>query len=100
MNSSTTDIVFPLALSVTVTEDTLSVDLADGRTISIPLGWYPRLSQGTDVEKNSWRLIRMGRGIHWEMLDEDISVDGLLAGRASKESQTSFKKWLAARASH
>ena len=85
------------ALSVTVMEDTLSVDLSDGRTISVPLAWFPRLMHASQEERNHWRLIGKGQGIHWEDLDEDVSVENLLAGRPSKESQASFKKWLAGR---
>jgi hypothetical protein len=86
-----------LATGVVVSDDTLSVDLADGRTIAAPLAWYPRLSHATAQERNSWRLTASGRGIHWPALDEDISVDNLLAGQPSAESQSSFKKWLAGR---
>lgn len=85
------------ALSVKVTRDTVSVELSDGRTISAPLDWYPRLSHGTTVERNNWRLIGGGHGIHWPDLDEDISVGNLLGGRASGESQASFKRWLSQR---
>jgi len=85
-------------VDVTVTEDTLIVELNDGRTISVPLEWYPRLVHGMSAEKNNWRIIGRGQGIHWEDLDEDISVEGLLAGRPSGESQSSFKKWLSQRA--
>jgi hypothetical protein len=87
-----------LATAVKVSQDTVSVDLADGRTISAPIAWYPRLAQATSQERNSWRLIGGGLGIHWSALDEDISVPNLLAGHPSTESQTSFKKWLASRA--
>ena len=87
----------PLATQVKVTRTTLSVEIADGRTISAPLAWYPRLSHATEHERNSWRLIGGGRGIHWPALDEDISVANLLAGQPSAESQASFKKWLAGR---
>jgi hypothetical protein len=89
----------PNAERVIVAEDTLSVDLGDGRTISVPLAWFPRLLQSTPEERNNWRLIGRGRGIHWEDIDEDISVEGLLAGRPSGESQSSFKKWLDRRSS-
>jgi hypothetical protein len=99
MHTSTIEIELPAAENLSVTEDTLSVDLSDGRTISVPLAWYPRLTYASQDEQNNWRLIRKGYGIHWEDLDEDISVEGLLAGRPSGESQTSFKKWLANRAS-
>ncbi len=87
----------PAATDVRVTEDTLSVELSDGRTLSVPLEWYPRLVHGTPQERERWRLIGGGRGIHWEDLDEDISVEGLLAGQPSGESQHSFREWLAER---
>lgn len=94
MSISATDISIPTAEHVTVTEDTLSVDLSDGRTIAVPLAWFPRLLHATQKERTNWRLIGKGHGIHWTELDEDISVEGLLAGKPSGESQTSFKKWL------
>ena len=99
MNISAVEFEIPLAQSAIITQDTLRVDLSDGRTISVPLAWYPRLLHATAGERRNWRLIAKGRGIHWETIDEDISVEGLLAGRASGESQDSFKKWLAARPS-
>jgi len=85
------------ALSIRVNEDSLSVDLSDGRTISVPLAWYPRLLKGTDEERQNWRFIGDKEGIHWPDLDEDISVENLLLGKASGESQTSFKRWLEGR---
>ena len=94
MNTSVTEIVIPVASSVSITDDTLCVDLSDGRTISVPLGWYPRLLHGTVEERNKWRFIGKGYGIHWEDLDEDISVEGLILGKPSGESQASFKRWL------
>jgi hypothetical protein len=99
MSISTNEIEVPNADNVTITEDTLSVDLSDGRTISVPLAWFPRLLQSTPEERNNWRLIGKGHGIHWEEIDEDISVEGLLTGRSSSESQFSFKKWLDKRSS-
>ena len=98
MNSSTVETQDPTATRASVSDDTLSVDLSDGRTISVPIAWYPRLSHGTSEERDHWRLIGNGRGIHWPDLDEDISVDNLLAGQPSGESQTSFKRWLDQRA--
>ncbi len=85
------------ALQVSVTNEELAVDLADGRTVVVPLAWYPRLVHGTRQERNRWRLIGRGVGIHWPDLDEDISVEGLLAGRPSGESQRSLKRWLEGR---
>jgi len=99
MTTSAVEIEVPNAESVAVTEDTLSVDLSDGRTIAVPLVWFPRLVHATPEERNNWRLIGEGHGIHWEDIDEDISVVGLLAGKPSGESQVSFKKWLNQRSS-
>ncbi len=95
MNTLAIEIRVPEALSVSLTDDTLSVDLSDGRSISVPIAWFPRLLYSTAQERNNWRLIGKGQGIHWEDIDEDISVEGLLAGRPSGESQESFKTWLA-----
>jgi hypothetical protein len=98
MSSSAVESREALATGVSVSADTLTVELADGRTIAAPLAWYPRLAHGTAAERASWRLIAGGRGIHWPALDEDISVANLLAGQPSDESQGSYKKWLANRA--
>ena len=97
MPISAIEIEIPFAVDVNVTEDTISVELSDGRTISSPLGWFPRLERATEQEKSNWRLIGKGHGIHWEDIDEDISVEGLVAGKLSGESQTSFKSWLETR---
>jgi hypothetical protein len=86
-----------LAESVRVDEDVLTVDLLDGRTIAVPVAWFPRLAHGSKAERAEWRLIGKGEGIHWPRLDEDISVQGLLEGRASAESQASLEKWFQAR---
>lgn len=94
MTISAVEIEVPNAENVSVTEDSLSIDLSDGRTISVPLAWFPRLLHATPEERKDWRLIGKGQGIHWEDIDEDISVEGLLAGRPSGESQESFRKWL------
>lgn len=99
MSSSTTETSVVRAEIVTVTGDALIVELSDGRSISAPLVWYPRLLHGTPEERSDWRLIGQGVGIHWSALDEDISVQNLLAGRPSGESQRSLKRWLAQRAS-
>ena len=97
MTISTVEPTTPSAEDVQVSVDTLCVELSDGRTISVPLAWFPRLFHASDRERGHWRLIGRGHGIHWEDLDEDISVEGLLAGRPSGESQASLKKWLKAR---
>ena len=94
MSSSTVDNQVVTASNVRADDDVLTVELSDGRVLSVPVAWYPRLSHGTVEERNNWRLIGAGRGIHWPDLDEDISVEGLLGGKPSGESQTSFKKWL------
>jgi hypothetical protein len=94
---STIEIDVPLAVDVVVSEDTLSVDLRDGRSILVPLAWYPRLANSSLAERTNWRLIGRGEGIHWEDLDEDISLLGLLEGRPSGESQASFQRWLESR---
>jgi len=83
--------------NLTVTEDTLTVELSDGRTLAVPLAWYPRLACATPKERANWRLIGKGQGIHWADVDEDVSLEGLLTGKPSGESQTSFKKWLEGR---
>ena len=85
---------------VRVTADALSVELSDGRTITAPLAWFPRLLHGTVKERNHWRFIGRGEGIHWPDLDEDISVEGLVLGKPSGESQQSFTRWLEKRGKH
>ena len=94
MSISAIELEIPDAVDIRVTEDTLIVELSDGRTIAVPLDWYPRLKYATEDERNNWRLIGRGQGIHWDAIDEDISVEGLLAGKPSGESQSSFNKWL------
>jgi len=90
--------VLTLALSrivnVTVTDDTLTVDLEDGRTISVPIGWYPRLAHGTTEERVNFHISGAGYCIHWPDLDEDIGIEGLLLGKKSTESVSSFERWL------
>ena len=93
-----TEILEIRAHSVEIDQDSLKVDLVDGRSVSVPLAWYPRLMHGTHEQRNNWRLIGAGEGLHWPDLDEDISVENLLSGKPSGESQHSFKQWLAERA--
>lgn len=88
----------PLALRVSVDDQALTVELTDGRSVAVPLEWFPRLVHGTAAERNHWELIGRGVGIHWPDLDEDISVANLLSASRSGESQRSFKRWLASRA--
>jgi hypothetical protein len=97
MNTLTNELRDVAAENVVVTKNTLKVELADGRAVEVPLAWYPRLLRGTSKERSRWRLIGKGEGIHWPDLDEDISVENLLAGHPSGETQRSFKKWLESR---
>jgi hypothetical protein len=97
MSSSVVEIRIALAQGVSVSDDALVVDLADGRTISVPLAWYPRLAHGTVAERSNWRFIARGVGIHWPDLDEDVSVEGLIAGFPSNESPSSLRKWMKSR---
>lgn len=97
MSTLAIEIRAPVAQDVVVTEDTLIVELADGRTVSAPIVWYPRLLHGSPQERNNWRLIGQGEGIHWPDLDEDISVENILLGRPSGESASSFRRWLESR---
>jgi hypothetical protein len=99
MSTSTIEMHVPEAIRVEVTDAALSVELTDGRTVSVPLAWYPRLAHGTADERANWRLIGRGEGIHWPDLDEDISIANLLAGKASGESERSFKRWMELRQS-
>ena len=94
MNTSTADTRLARARDVAFGQDALTVDLADGRTISAPLAWYPRLLHATPTERSNWRLVGQGEGIHWPDIDEDLSVQNLLAGEPSGESQRSFKQWM------
>ncbi len=98
MNTLRIEIQVAKAQNVAVTNETLTVDLADGRTLSVPVAWYPRLLHGNPEERNHWELIGDGEGIHWPELDEDLSIEGLLLGRPSSESQRSLKRWLDKRA--
>lgn len=97
MTSSPTDVREPLASGVRISDGSLHVDLLDGRALSVPLAWFPRLAHGTDDERAVWQMVGSGQGIHWPRLDEDISVEGLLAGRRSGESPASIARWLDAR---
>ncbi|MDR7485648.1 MAG: DUF2442 domain-containing protein [Armatimonadota bacterium] len=85
------------AQKVRVTDEELVVDLVDGRTVAVPVQWYPRLAHGTPAERRNWKLIGRGEGIHWPDLDEDIAVEDLLTGRPSGESQVSLQRWLKSR---
>ena len=97
MAISTVSVDMPDALAIVVTEDTLTAQLSDGRTISAPLAWYPRLVHATQEERDNWEIHAEGQHLHWPDLDEDLSVEMLLTGQRSGESQRSFKRWLKAK---
>jgi len=94
MNTSPFEYCSVLATDVEVSDDALTVDLSDGRTIIAPLVWFPRLLHGTAEERSKWEFNGGGTGIHWPDLDEDISVEGLLVGGPSRESGRSLQRWL------
>ena len=93
MSSLASEIRLARAQHVVITDDTLTADLSDGRTISVPLGWFPRLLHGTAEERKNWRLVGQGQGIHWPDLDEDIAIEDLILGKPSGESQQSLRQW-------
>jgi hypothetical protein len=97
MTTVTIDVQQIAIHDVAVSADALTVELLDGRTISVPLAWYPRLWHGTEAERANWRLVGRGAGIHWPELDEDISAEGLIIGKPSTESHSSLSRWLAGR---
>lgn len=86
-----------LATGLHFTDESLIVDLADGRTVIVPLNWYPRLVHATQKERENWETVLNGEGFHWPDLDEDLSVDGFVTGRPSGESERSFQRWLRAK---
>jgi hypothetical protein len=94
MTSSTLELTVPKICSVTVTHSTLTFEAEDGRAVSAPLDWFPRLKAGSDEERGRWMLIGAGYGVHWPDLDEDISIESLLAGKRSLEGEKSFQSWL------
>lgn len=87
----------PAASSITLNAERLVVELTDGRSLSVPLTWYPRLQHATESERRNWRLLGDGYAVEWPELDEHIGMDGLLAGRRSGESAASLNRWLASR---
>lgn len=97
MNTLVAEIQAVKGIDVTISEDTLTVELSDGRTLSVPIAWYPRLLYGSQIERSQWEWIGNGEGIHWPELDEDISIEGLILGRRSGESQRSLQRWLETR---
>ena len=92
--SAVVTLALPKVVNVIINDDTLTVDLEDGRTVSAPIGWYPRLAYGTPAERANFQISGAGYGIHWPDLDEDIGVDGLIVGKKSTESLASFEHWL------
>lgn len=82
MKTSAVEMQLPDAIGVDVTGNALIVELSDGRTISVPVDWYPRLAHATEKERANWRIIGKGQGIHWEDVDEDVSVRDAVAGKA------------------
>ena len=90
-------LVLSRILDVAVTDDTLSIDLEDGRTVAMPISWYPRLAYGTAEERSNYKISSAGYGIHWPDLDEDIGVEGFLLGKKSEESPDSLERWFESR---
>src|SRR5258708_28204853 len=97
MSTLAADLKHAVARDVTSDEAPFTVDLADGRVLSVPLAWFPRLFHGTHAERANWRLIGAGERLHWPDLDDDISVRSLLAGDRSPETQESLRPWLQSR---
>lgn len=92
--TSTPTLALARIIEVTVTDDTLAADLEDGRSIAVPIGWYPRLALATPAERANFEISGAGYGIHWPDLDEDIGVEGMLLGKKSGESSESLRRWL------
>ena len=97
MENSATKQDSVVAVDAEITPEVLTVELSDGRRLSTPLSWFPRLVHGTNAERADWQLQGNGRGIRWPQLDEDISVEGLIAGHPSSESEASLKRWMGQR---
>ena len=97
MTDSAVDAAVARATAVSITDSQLTLELVDGRSLSVPIAWSPRLAIATPEERDNWRLIADGEGIHWPDLDEDISVRHLLEGRKSTENEKSLSRWLDAR---
>ena len=100
MSSLMTEIEVANAVSVNISDELLVVGLDDGRTVSLPLSWYPRPYLASEIERSNLGFIGNGSGIHWEDLDEDLSIEGIIAGHRSQESQESLNRWLKSRNNH
>jgi Protein of unknown function (DUF3532). len=85
------------AVGIEFSVDSLTVHLSDGRSVAVPIEWYPRLLHGTHEERDRWEFIGDGEGIRWPALDEDVSVSGILRGIPSQESHESLRRWLETR---
>lgn len=96
MNSLAID-VLPSIIDVQVERELLIVHLDDGRILSVPLSWYPRLQHASNLERANWELFADGKAIEWPDVDEHIGIDGLIAGRRSQESADSIQRWLSRR---
>jgi hypothetical protein len=97
MTISAHDATLATAVDVGIDDTSVTVQLADGRTLTMPLAWYPRLAAATREERDNWRLVGRGAGINWPSIEEDLSVASMLAGRRSGETEASFQRWLADR---
>jgi hypothetical protein len=100
MSTSETELREAVAQTVSLDDKALKVGLTDGRVLVVPLSWFPRLAFGTSAERSNWSLIGRGEGIHWPDLDEDISIESLLAGRRSGETMESLRRWRYERSAH
>ncbi len=85
------------AEDILISADEMTLVLSDGKTKSVPLSFYPRLIHASQAERDNWQIIGQGEGIRWPDLDEDISVEGIVAGKRSGESRKSFQRWLEAK---
>lgn len=99
MSFSQSEVIVPRAASVRVTDEALEVDLMDGRTVTTPIEWYPRLMHATAAERGEYAIVGDGEGIHWPAIDEDLEVEAVVLGVRSHESQASLQRWLDARGS-
>ena len=97
MSISAPEFNLPRAVAAAFTGSELRLELSDGRTLSVPISWYPRLVHATAQERANWKFTGGGEGLHWPDIEEDISVEGLIAGRPSRESQASLARWLSSR---